>query len=407
MDENSWSGTAGEIIDSSGLGHNGQAISGATTASLGQFNRRGVFDGSNDYVKIPSSSDFDSLTGTISMWVRAPTIVQGDATLLVRGDIDDRPYNGMILQINGNDGHVYFWISSFSGFPGEAISAVPVWDGNWHHIAVTYTKASGGLNQIYIDGVASGSDTNDSATVWNNQPIYIGYFPGVATNVGFDGHLQGDLDEVALFSKALTAAEIQNIYRRGRARLRFQVRSCAMADCSDANWQGPDGTPQSFYDESLNTSLGRPLLALSGLAAAPYFQYRVLFDSASSGIVDHLKSVSVGPDHYFAGTSSIESRISQAYSSLTNFTESLGSGGCAGGVRYILSPDGTTWYYFDGSSWVTSDGSFAQANSAADIQAQISNFAGTTGGGDLTFRALFKSDGTQKCELDKLQVQGL
>jgi len=49
MDEASWSGTSGEVMDSSGAGNHGTAIGGVTTTN-GRIGNAGDFDGTNDYI---------------------------------------------------------------------------------------------------------------------------------------------------------------------------------------------------------------------------------------------------------------------------------------------------------------------------------------------------------------------
>ncbi|MDO8498016.1 MAG: DUF2341 domain-containing protein, partial [bacterium] len=72
MDESIWSGTAGEVLDSSGNGNNGIGYSGATTAN-GKFGNGGSFNSSdtNDYVDAGSGASLAPSTNrlTVSTWV--------------------------------------------------------------------------------------------------------------------------------------------------------------------------------------------------------------------------------------------------------------------------------------------------------------------------------------------------
>ena len=50
MDECSWNGTAGEVIDSGTSALDGTAQNGADTIDIGKICRAGSFDGTNDYL---------------------------------------------------------------------------------------------------------------------------------------------------------------------------------------------------------------------------------------------------------------------------------------------------------------------------------------------------------------------
>jgi hypothetical protein len=83
------------------------------------------------------------------------------------------------------------------------------------------------------------------------------------------------------------------------------------------------------------------------------------------------------------------------------FNEILG-GGNEGNIGYNLSDDdGVTWYYWNGSAWV-SGGDEDHYNSAAVVGANIEDFP--IANEKILFRAFLISDGTQKCELDNNEI---
>lgn len=88
---------------------------------------------------------------------------------------------------------------------------------------------------------------------------------------------------------------------------------------------------------------------------------------------------------------------------INTFTETLGINN-QGSVNYQVSTDnGTTWYYWDGTSWTTTtltDGT--QTSPATDINNHIATL--DTDGGDFLWRAFMSSDGDQPVELDQLEI---
>jgi hypothetical protein len=95
---------------------------------------------------------------------------------------------------------------------------------------------------------------------------------------------------------------------------------------------------------------------------------------------------------------------------LSGFTETLGSNGCSGGIRYTLSVDQSIWYYWTGAAWAMANGSSNQANLASEFTGTalrlFSAQLGLSGKSDLYFKAFLASDGTHSCELDSLQITG-
>ncbi len=74
-------------------------------------------------------------------------------------------------------------------------------------------------------------------------------------------------------------------------------------------------------------------------------------------------------------------------------------------IQYHVSSDnGVTWEYWTGAAWATTDNTFAQSNTAADIQTNIGTLAAS---GTFKFRALLRTtDGINTPELDRIQVSG-
>ncbi|MDD2907249.1 MAG: hypothetical protein PHH98_01275 [Candidatus Gracilibacteria bacterium] len=91
--------------------------------------------------------------------------------------------------------------------------------------------------------------------------------------------------------------------------------------------------------------------------------------------------------------------------SIVSFSQTLGAGN-QGTITYQISKNnGTTWYYFNGTSWVTTTGGVAQSSTIAQINTNIASFNALAGGtGLFTYKAFFTSNGTQKVELDTIDV---
>jgi hypothetical protein len=89
-------------------------------------------------------------------------------------------------------------------------------DGQWHHVAMTYDGSSAAAGvKLYVDGAAEASvvqqDNLGSNTILNTVPFTIG--SRESGGVPFNG----DIDEVEVFNRVLSPAEIQAIFMAGSA----------------------------------------------------------------------------------------------------------------------------------------------------------------------------------------------
>ena len=88
-------------------------------------------------------------------------------------------------------------------------------DGLWHWLVVTRL---GNLWDMYLDGVHTGSQGNSSQDVANVTTEISGYSTGSSS-------IQGNLDSVRIYSRALTATEIKNIYQEGHSDISSKIMS--------------------------------------------------------------------------------------------------------------------------------------------------------------------------------------
>ena len=84
----------------------------------------------------------------------------------------------------------------------------------------------------------------------------------------------------------------------------------------------------------------------------------------------------------------------------TGFSETATKNG--GQIKYQISNDsGTTWYWYN-PGWTTTSSGYTEANTASDINSNISTFP--VGSGSFLFKAYLNSDGTQLVQLDSVNL---
>lgn len=378
--------SSGAIVDSSGAGHNG-TYNGALYSQTGRLNTAIGFDRSDDYVVIDSVA-VDTASGannTVEYWM----YWDGVSGVMPMGwnTSYDLWINGGCFGFNTGQGNI-FGVSS-AGLANR-----------WVHVAAVFYNGvpSSDDSAIYIDGVKQSigncqGTTTGSRTV-TPQVIVSGWGPG-----GY--RFGGNIDEFAVYDRALTDSEVLNHYFRGALRLKFQVRSCNDDVCSGESFIGPDGTSATYYTELLNSTISPPSMSLSSVIDNKYFQYKVDLETDNDGYSPELSQFAVGPDHYESTSPTIVNKAGIEYATLTGFSEELG-GGNTGDVTYQISNDSTHWYYWN-NGWLEVSGD--NWNAATIINDRITDFVSEVGDGYFYFKAKMSSDGTQQVELDTVTLQ--
>ncbi|MTD71512.1 hypothetical protein GKZ86_19635 [Flavobacterium sp. LC2016-13] len=160
--------------------------------------------GNPSYLSAPANSVYNFRTSDFSVqaWVKT----KGSGTVISRKSTQGGPGNGGFLVVIKNDASIKF--ATDNGFGFYEINSVPcgINDGNWHFL--TAVRRSNVL-ELYVDGklIPSNPRSNISPPidVSNNLPLMIG---NVAQAQEPFRQFTGSLDEVRVWSRALSAAEI-------------------------------------------------------------------------------------------------------------------------------------------------------------------------------------------------------
>ncbi len=198
-------GSGTTAYNSSGNNNNG-SWSGATpyyTASAKVGAYAGNFNGSNDIVTLPTgSTQLETPSITVSAWINFTAATSSNYDIFQK----KRPYGnyrGYELYINLSN-QAQFDIGNGSAYitgPSSSVSK-----NTWTFIVGSY---DGNNINIYVNGTLKSTVANNTGISYSG-----GSSPGtyIGTDSGNANYFTGFMDDVRIYNRALSAAEVQAIY---------------------------------------------------------------------------------------------------------------------------------------------------------------------------------------------------
>jgi Tol biopolymer transport system component len=200
-------------------GNNDGTIYGAQWTA-GEIGNALNFDGENDYVEVPDNDALDPTSTqeiTIAAWVNISTYVCPFHSACYFGIVSKT-----LTYDRDNGNYVFAIVTRFDPTYEGKLRFGIVYDGlHWHdvysnslvpkdrwvHVAVTHDVHQN--TRFYIDGVLAGTDTSTITTDFANstKALTIGH-----TN-SYSDYFLGQIDEVCIYNRALSAQEIQQLSR--------------------------------------------------------------------------------------------------------------------------------------------------------------------------------------------------
>jgi hypothetical protein len=200
---------SGNALDMSGNGNNG-TVSNATLTSdrFNAANSAYLFGPANSHIDVGNLSKFatnDEIT--ISMWGKSNSTTSNCLFEIINDTPHDRCLGCAQYANGGSTLMIWDWGSIYSG--GRTTKSGVAADlTNWHHY-VYIVSQSGNLKQMYLDGAIASNAPYVMTCTNRNKPLYIG--ADVDTSGG-SLRWQGAIDDVCIYNRALTAAEVSALY---------------------------------------------------------------------------------------------------------------------------------------------------------------------------------------------------
>ena len=202
------------------------------------------FDGNNDVITMSSISEISKdLSFSFVAWVNTDIMPASRAsadTVSVNITASNDRFG---IQIFANE----VVVGLYNGSSYFTTKGATIGISTWHHIAVSY---NGSVVSLWVDNIESFSAANDDPSL----SAVTGFKLGARSDS--QNFLDGKLDSVAIWSSALTAAQVTQAYNAGRATVNTSlstsigVNSCALGPQTNliSCWNGE--APSPYNDKS-------------------------------------------------------------------------------------------------------------------------------------------------------------
>jgi hypothetical protein len=212
------------------VGGHADVLLGDVTFQTGEVARAFAFLAPTSGVRVAASPSLDVGAGTgmtIELWINPDDVTQPGPLVEWNNGVDLWGAHFWILP--NQSGYGLQPPSSATAGPGQLYAAFTLL-GQWYqmitdagvlapqvfqHVAVTYDKGTG-LGRIYRNGVRVAEQTLGVFTPQTTYDVYLGLRPGGAAGNPVESY-HGLMDEVSIYNRALSPAEIDSIYRAGSA----------------------------------------------------------------------------------------------------------------------------------------------------------------------------------------------
>jgi hypothetical protein len=191
-------------------GTNDAVFEGTAAYGPGEVGQAFRFDGFSSYLEVPDSPlwDFGTNDFTFELWANFSatnfSLAAGDGSMvLLAHDEESGTRNKWLFGFGG--GEIYFYING-AGATSHFLAEAPFnpQTNQWYHLGLT---REGSVYRLYLNGAPAATETNSSPIPSANAPLTIGQAE--------DFFMQGLMDEISIYDRALTPGEIAGIYQAG------------------------------------------------------------------------------------------------------------------------------------------------------------------------------------------------
>jgi hypothetical protein len=199
--------------DSSGQGNTGTLVAMSTTTSPvpGKIGGALKFNGTNNSINVPNSVSLQLTNAiTISAWIYGKNNwthpIEG-STIVAKRDFTGSNLINYDFEVN-TGGFLQFLSADSSIFSTDNTTSLSI--GKWYFVSVTYDSSN---VRFYVNGTQVSSFAQTAAMASNTTLVSIGRT--IRPHNSNFGEFQGNLDDVRIYNRALSAQEVAQLYAAG------------------------------------------------------------------------------------------------------------------------------------------------------------------------------------------------
>jgi hypothetical protein len=180
-----------------------------STVTLNNLNYALDFDGSNDYLSVANSTDFQPSDFTVQAWANLDAFENEDyfayrhKTWFIRLSDSGTKIEGGVRDDDGD------WLYPIS-------TTTPSAGGGWYYVVLTFdgTGSSTEYAKLYVNGSLEDTESNSNHDL-NSQNTKVSIGAKINDSNNLSDYFNGQIDEVAFWDEVLTASEISALYNSG------------------------------------------------------------------------------------------------------------------------------------------------------------------------------------------------
>jgi hypothetical protein len=198
-------GAGSNVWDSSANSNNGTGTN--NTWTTGKIGGALAMNGSNRYVNVPDSTSLNPTNITVSAWLNSSDTATTASAVTKWDDVTQG--DGEWILGHGATAGTFRFLIKIGGTIYRNESSTGFSTGTFHHVVGTY---DGSYVRLYVDGAEVGTALAASGSMPSTlPPVRLG------TRASNNQYYNGIVDEVKIFSRALSAKEIKAEYDAGNA----------------------------------------------------------------------------------------------------------------------------------------------------------------------------------------------
>jgi hypothetical protein len=198
------------------LGNHNGLLAGGLGFGPGKVGQAFNFTAAGQEVQVPASASINVGTGggyTTEGWINPLNVATQNPIFEWNDGVTAGAHLWIAASVGGFGGPGSLYASLIAGTTDTTVATGPgvISAGIWQHVAFTYDRATG-IGRLYLNGTEVASRALGDITAQTALPLRIGRRPNYGAET-----FAGKIDELSLYNRALSSAELRAIYNAGTA----------------------------------------------------------------------------------------------------------------------------------------------------------------------------------------------